>query len=335
MAVVKDDAYGHGLDRIIPVALQSGVKRFAVLDIPTGLHVRELVAQRDVQLFAWLFDHRADFGSAIDANIDLGVSNRQVLDAIAAAGATRAARIHLKIDTGLHRNGCPPELWPDLVAHAVALQDAGVIDVIGIWSHIGEASDEDDAKSRAVFIDACDLAIRAGLNIRQQHLSASAASFDRPDFRFSFSRVGGFSYGVAPGDGIGPADLGLEPVMSATADVINVSSTEGMRVATLDAGFVDGIPDWVVRPGQKLQLPQAGFDVSVRGTRSPVLSVDAQTMTVDVTHIADIAVGDVATIFGSHFNQAPVLQEIADAIGTVGEEIVVRVGPRNEREYVD
>ena len=335
MAVVKDDAYGHGIDRIVPEALAQGITRFAVLDIPTGLRVRALVP-RNVQLFAWLFDHSADFATAIDAGIDLGVSNLLVLSTIAECGAATPARIHLKIDTVLHRNGASVQDWPALVAEAKRLQDLGLIEVVGVWSHIGEASDEEDAKSRRIFENAYNLALGAGLNIVERHLAASAASFDRPDFRYSFARVGGFTYGVAPGDGIGPAQLGLEAVMSARATVVEISrdAQTGAPVATIDAGFVDGIPDWIVRPGRVLNLPQPGFEVLVRGHRAPVLAINAQTSAIDVSAIEGVTVGDEVTLFGSHFVGAPVLQEIADAMGTVGEEIVVRVGPRSPREYL-
>ena len=335
MAVVKDDAYGHGIDGIVPAALAQGISRFAVLDIPTGLRVRAL-APREVQLFAWLFDHTADFESAIEAGIDLGVSNLRVLSSIAQSGATIPARIHLKIDTGLHRNGASVQDWPALIDEAKRLQELGLIDVVGVWSHIGEASDEEDAKSRQTFEQAYDEAVGAGLNIIERHLSASAASFNRPDFRYSFSRVGGFTYGIAPGEGIGPAQLGLEAVMSARATVTEISrdAHNGALIATIDAGFVDGIPDWIVRPERLLNLPQTGFEVLVRGHRAPVLAINAQTIEIDVSRSEGVTVGDEVTIFGSHLKGAPVLQEIADAIGTVGEELVVRVGPRAQREYL-
>jgi alanine racemase len=124
--------------------------------------------------------------------------------------------------------------------------------------------------------------------------------------------------------------------MSARATVTEVlrDAHTGALVATVDAGFVDGIPDWIVRPDRVLNLPQSGFEVLVRGRRAPVLAIEAQTMTIDVSGIDGVSAGDEVTLFGSHLAGAPVLQEIADSIGTVGEEIVVRVGPRSPREYL-
>jgi alanine racemase len=329
MAVVKDDAYGHGLKNIVPAALDSGIRKFGVLDIPTGLAVRQLAGTREAQLFAWLFDSSADFSSAVDARIDLGVSSVAVLDAVASSASHDVARVHLKIDSGLHRNGASPERWGELVKRALHWQSQGRVRVVGVWTHIGEASDAEDDRSRAIFDNAFNLAVDAGLAIEQRHLAASAASFARSEFRYDFARVGGFTYGVAPGDGIGPAQIGLEPVMSATANIVAVDGT----TVQVDAGYLDGIPDWVLGDGQPSSWPVPGFDVSLHGVRCPILKVDAQTLTIDVSALPEPArVGETAVLFGSHLRGEPVLQEWADAIGTVGEEIVVRVGRANVRD---
>jgi alanine racemase len=334
MAVVKDDAYGHGLVSIVPTALEVGITKFAVLDIPTGIRVREICGKHEVQLFAWLFGSTEDFSSAIRAGIDLGVSNVEVLDTVAKNALSQCARVHLKIDSGLHRNGASVDAWPHLVERALYWQGRGNVEVIGVWTHIGEASFEDDARSQLIFDEAYAFAVDAGLDIKQRHLAASAASYERPDFRYDFCRVGGFTYGIAPGDGVGPGDLGLEPAMSAQAFVTEVSTSLDSKTFRIDSGFIDGIPDWVLVDGQKARLPQRGFDVIFQGHRLPIVRVDANSLVIDHsgTELEPI-VGDHVTLFGSHLRGEPVLQEWADAIGTVGEEIVVRVGARNKRDY--
>lgn len=334
MAVVKDDAYGHGLESIIPAALESGISMFAVLDIDTGLRVRSLVTPVDIQLFAWLFRANENFAAAIEANIDLGVSNVSILESIASAAEDRPARVHLKIDSGLHRNGASVQSWPELVASALSWEREGRIIVVGVWTHIGEASDEDDNRSQSIFESAVAYARSAGLDIQQQHLAASAASYARPEFRYDFCRVGGFTYGVAPGDGIGPAELDLEAVMTAKAQVCDVTNFYVDKTFQLEAGFLDGIPDWVLEGGGISQLPQPGFEVLVGSERLAILSVEATRLVIDGSKLDQApTVGQWATLFGSHVRNEPVLQEWADALGTVGEEIVVRVGQRNERFY--
>lgn len=332
MAVVKDDAYGHGIDRIVPEALSAGVERFAVLDIETGLRVREIVP-RDVQLFAWLFGPTDRFREAIDAGIDLGVSNVDVLNAIASQALNEVARVHLKIDSGLHRNGSSVEQWDALIGRALHWQAQSRIRVVGIWTHIGEASDDEDEKSQRIFDAAVVRAEQAGLVIEQRHLAASAASFARADFRYDFCRVGGFTYGIAPGDGIGPEQIGLEAVMSATASVIDDSGVDGPGTVRVDAGYLDGIPDWNVASGHPAGLPARGVDVSFQHSRFAILEVHASYCVIDAGSAPVLRSGSEVTLFGTHLRGEPVLQEWADALGTVGEEIVVRVGPRGHRTY--
>jgi alanine racemase len=345
MAVVKDDAYGHGAPQMVRVARECGVSAFAVLDITTGVSLRASGVLGDAIAFAWLFDAADDFAAAIEHEIDLGVSNVEVLDAIAAAtsfaensghDALRLpARVHLKIDSGLHRNGAAPHEWAALIRRAKHWQDEGCIEVVGVWTHIGEASAEDDDASRNVFESAVDQSRGVGLKPTLRHLAASAASFERADFRYDLARVGGFTYGIGPGSGIGPADLGLEAVMSAHASVVQVDDVDGQSVAVLDCGYLDGLPAWrLASVGSNEKLPKTGYDVVIAGVRCPVLSVDADTMTVALRDtVSPVQVGDEAVVFGSHLRGEPVLQEWADALGTVGEEIVVRVGLRAEREY--
>jgi len=346
MAVVKDDAYGHGAPQLARVARECGISAFAVLDLSTGISLRASGVIGDAIAFAWLFDAADDFASAIEHEIDLGVSNVEVLDAIAAAASLAKnvdhdalpppARVHLKIDSGLHRNGAAPHEWAALITRAKHWQDEGCIAVVGVWTHIGEASAEDDDASRNVFESAVDQARQVGLNPTLRHLAASAASFEHADFRYDLARVGGFTFGIGPGSGIGPAELGLEAVMSAHATVIRVDDVDGQSVAVLDCGYLDGLPAWrvTVDDGSNETWPRTGCDVVFAGVRCPVLSVDADTMTIALRDAAQpVKAGDAVVVFGSHLRGEPVLQEWADALETVGEEIVVRVGSRAEREY--
>ena len=346
MAVVKDDAYGHGAAHMVRAARASGVSAFGVLDIATGVSLRQAGTLGDSLAFAWLFDASDDFPAALEHNVDLGVSNVDVLDAVASAAMVadssregslrRPARVHLKIDSGLHRNGAAPHEWADLVARAKHWQDAGHLEVVGVWTHIGEASADDDDASRDVFDAAIEQAREAGLRPTLRHLAASAASFEREDFRYDLARVGGFTFGIGPGSGIGPADLGLEAVMTVHASVVRVDETAEESFAVLDCGYLDGIPAWLLEAHGEATaaLPRKGFDVVVGGVRCPVVEVTADTMTVALGKTGStVLAGDEVVLFGSHLRGEPVLQEWADALGTVGEEIVVRVGSRAEREY--
>ena len=125
MVMIKGNAYGHGLLPIARTAIGEGITRIGVLEIATGLRLRRAGIGREVSLFAWLLAPGDDYRAAIDSGIELGISDVAQLRAIAASGAHDSAKLHLKIDTGLHRNGVTEEDWPELVREAVALEAAG------------------------------------------------------------------------------------------------------------------------------------------------------------------------------------------------------------------
>ena len=318
MAVVKADAYGHGLVPIARAAVAAGIGWIGTLDIETGLELRRNGIPRDVAVFTWLLAPQEDYAAAIEAELDFGVSSMGQLEAIADAGASVRARVHLKIDTGLHRNGASVEDWPGLVARALALSDS--VELIGVWTHIAEASDADDSVAIERFTAAVDIAEALGATLGVRHLAASAAAFGRADTRFELVRIGAFSYGISPGGGITPSSLGLEPVMTLTAPVTAVRD----GLATVGVGFGDGIPS---AAAGVLQL-------SIGGRLHDIASVQLDCLTVD-TGEALVRSGDTAVLFGGGAYGEPTLQEWADELGTIGEEIVTRLGPDIRRRFFE
>ena len=334
MVMVKANAYGHGLVPVATAAVASGVRLLGVLDAESGLTLRSSGVGGEVRLFAWLFGPEEDYRALVDADIDLGISHLHQLERIARSGAGAPARLHLKIDTGLHRNGASVEEWPGLVARALELQTAGVVELVGGWTHISEASDEDDSIAIDRFRTAIGVAAGLGARFSLLHLAASAAGFARADSRFDAVRVGAFCYGIAPGGGVCPADIGIEPVMTLSAPVVSVTTETTTEITTemtaertreiarVAIGFVDGIP------GQA-----AGrVEIAINGVRFPVVRVGAAFLEADVTGTT-VGSGATAVMFGTGHAGEPTLQEWADALGTIGEELVVRLSPRLQRDY--
>jgi alanine racemase len=334
MAVVKDDAYGHGLDQIVRAARKVGIVSFAVSDLETGIRLREERQLDRERTFAWLIDETDDFAEAIHWDVDLGVSNIGVLDAIAKAGADKPARVHLKIDSGLRRNGASLDQWQDVLSRARHWSDRGRLDVVGIWTHIAETSNADDAAAQAVFEEALAQARASGFTDFQRHFAASGASFDHADFRYDAARVGVYAFGIAPGGEKELAEWDLTAVMSAHATVIDTHNSDSHDVAVLDSGYLHGVPAWQVPSvgSQGSQLPWSGFDVLLNGRRCPIVRVLANETHVLTSRPAKT--GDPAVLFGSHLRGEPRLHEWSDAFGTVGEELSVRMGSFNEREFV-
>jgi alanine racemase len=224
--------------------------------------------------------------------------------------------VHLKVDTGLHRNGVRLEDWGPFIQRAARLSDAGSIDVVGIWSHIAEASDHDDDEARTAFDTAVAQVHEAGLSPQVLHIAASAASFARSEFRYDMVRIGAFCYGIRPSGGPSETDLGIEPIASLEA---TVAAVDGGTV-TIDVGALDGLPS----------LLAGRVRVGTPSGPRRVMSMDAAMV---VESWPGAAVGDTVVVYGPGSSGESSATTLGEAIGTIGEEIAVRVSPLIAREY--
>ncbi len=318
MLAVKADAYGHGMVEVARTALDAGARSLAVLEIPAALALRD--AGFECRLFAWLHGTRSDFAAAVAHRVDLGVSARWQLDRIAESSTPdNPARVHLKIDTGLHRNGALPEQWPELVTAATALEQRGLVIVEGIWSHLADASVEADARAIEAFEAAVSAAAGFGAQPRLLHLAASSAGWREPRARFDAVRFGIAAYGISPFDDATGADLGLRAVMTLECVVDDEAAPAGRR--WISAGYADGVP-----------LNAHGAEVSIGARRCPVERVELDRTLVIAD--ADIAPGAVVTIFGEPASAVPSAEDWARWSETIGDEIVTGVPPRVPRQHL-
>lgn len=317
MLVVKDDAYHHGVAEVVERAVAEGVTWIGALDVATGVEVRR-VAGGDVRVFSWAIADLADVTEALAYDLDLGVGTADLLDDIAAVAHRdgRVARVHLKIDTGLHRNGVRPEAWQAFVERAAALERAGLIVVIGIWSHISEASDADDDDARAAFDAAVERARAVGLAPRKLHLAASAAAFARPEFRYDLVRIGAFAYGIRSADGPSEDTLGITPIGALRAEVVAIAPDD----AVIGVGSAHGLPSSAAKR----------LHVATPQGRAVVTEVGPETLRVKRWN--GVEVGDVVTVFGA--DGADSATDVAERLDTIGEEIVLRLSAEVPRRYV-
>jgi alanine racemase len=313
MVVVKNDAYGHGLVEVARASVDAGVSWIGALDVPTALALRGAGIDAPVRIFAWLIDPSEDLGPAISSSIDLGVSTVAQLDVIAVAPGDAPARVHLKIDTGLHRNGANAEDWPALVAHAVELQRRRDVEIVGLWTHIAEADDDEDSLSIARFDDPI------------RHLAASAAAYARADARFDLVRFGAFTYGLPPGDGPSAHAMGLRPVMTLRARITAIEVLQdGRRRASIELGYADGLS--TLAPGT--------IGVAIHGRRRMLSELEVDRAWIDLGTDTDVDAADVVTLWGDGSAGELTLQEWGDATSTMSEELAVRLSPRIRRLFV-
>ncbi|PZE87333.1 alanine racemase [Curtobacterium sp. MCBD17_032] len=338
MAVMKADAYGHGLEAIALTAVDAGIRWIGVLTVPAALRLRSIGVGEDVRLFTWQHDPDLDFRDAIDSAVDLGVSNVAELQRVVDAVDHRPARVHLGVDSGLHRDGATVGEWPALVEAARDAQRDGRIEVVAAYTHLAESSDEDDAAAVAHFDAMVEQAEDLGLDIRCEHVAASLAGLERKEFRKDMVRMGANLFGIPGADGVSAADLGLTPVMTVTSSVAKtkrVPAGTGVSydytyrtdaettLALVPVGYADGVA----------RAAQGRVEVAVNGTRYPIAGrVAMDQFLVDVGD-DDVRVGDPVTLFGTGEDGEMTVLEWASAIGTIGEEVVCRIGGRVQRVH--
>lgn len=346
MAVVKADAYGHGLLQCSRAARQAGATWLGVAQLAEALTLR--AAGDQGRLLSWLHVPGDDFTGALKADVDLSASAVWAVDEItAAARATgRTARVHLKIDTGLSRNGAGALDWVDLVRHTLSAQTEGALELVGVWSHLACADTPQHPSVRAqadAFADAVAVAEGLGARLEVRHLANSAAVLTNPSTHHDLVRVGLAAYGLSPVPDLGsPADFGLRPVMTLRARlalVKHVPAGAGVSyghtyltpcattVGLVPVGYADGLP----------RAAGGAAPLQVVGRRHVIAGrVCMDQVVVDLgarPDVADLRAGDPVVLFGPGLDGEPTAQEWADAVDTISYEIVARIGSRVPRTY--
>ena len=348
MAVVKADAYGHGLVPVATAMAEAGADAFGVVDLEEARRLREAGIEQSI--LAWIHGADADLDWGVDAGIELGVSAVSTLERIVesvervreagvAAGTPPHAILHLKTDSGLGRGGALGDEWGALVARAAELERARVVAVRGIWTHLANASPEADEAQFAAFDDAIGVARAAGLEPEVEHVSASAAMLAHPAQARGMVRVGLALYGLSPFAEQTSADLGLRPAMEVAGEVVAVkrvpaglgvsyghryTTPRETTLALVPLGYADGLT----------RAATGRAPVTIGDHRYVVAG--AISMDQVVVDVGDdpVAVGDRAVFWGDPATGVPSAQDWADAAGTIPYEIVTRVGPRVRRRYV-
>ncbi|MFD8378953.1 alanine racemase [Streptomyces sp. NPDC059679] len=343
MAVVKSDAYGHGAVPCARAAREAGASWLGTATPEEALALR--AAGDTGRLLCWLWTPGGPWREAIEADVDVSLSGVWALrEAVAAARECgRTARVQLKADTGLGRNGCPPEDWPELVAAARAAEAAGTVTVTGVWSHFA-CADEPGHPSIAAQLEAFRTLLaqaeQAGLRPEVRHIANSPATLTLPESHFDLVRTGIAMYGISPSPEVGhPGDFGLRPVMTLVASLASVKRVPGghgvsyghryitpgpTTLALVPVGYADGIPRHASGTGPVLV---AGKWRTVAGT------VAMDQFVVDLGGDA-AAPGDEAVLFGPGDRGEPTAEDWARAVGSIAYEIVTRISARVPRVYV-
>jgi alanine racemase len=333
MAVVKADAYGHGLVPVARAALEAGAASLGVALLEEAISLRK--AGITAPILAWLVPPGSDFKLAVDNEIELAASSIKALEEIGAVKSTNRPRVHLEVDTGMTRGGFLGE-WGTLDAHHVAK-----IDIVGIFSHFARADEPEEKQNeeqRNRFKEMVATLESFGYTNIVRHLSNSAATLKDKQSRFDMVRVGIAMYGLSPdvkslGDS---ASLGLKPAMQVRAKLHLVKTvpanspvgygatahtTAETKLGIVAMGYADGIP----------RIAQ-GAGVFVDGKRAPIIGrVSMDQFVVDLGADSKATTGDWVIVFGDGATGEYTADDWGLASNSINYEIVTRIGPRVSR----
>jgi len=249
MAVVKADAYGHGLGPIALTALSAGASWLGVAQLAEALTLRALLDEAGVarpveepsgqapRVLSWLLPvmdparaacEDSPLRAALKADLDLSVSTLSQLEALAAAARAQAmtARLHLKVDTGMSRGGAMAEDLPALAAALRRAVDEGAVDVVGLWSHLSRADEPTSGSTEEHLVryrQAERIVCEAGLTPSIHHLAATGGLLWHPEARMDLVRAGIGLYGLSPDPSVTTgAELGLRPAMRLESELVQV-----------------------------------------------------------------------------------------------------------------
>ena len=340
-AVVKADAYGHGARSVARTLLMAGASSLGVALVDEGIELRDDGVDAEILLLSE--SPGTSLRDALDARLTLTVGSLRGAHELVAAGGDRATMpVHVKVDTGMHRQGVATR---DLGAVLAFLGAAGVA-VGGIWTHFpvaDGASDATDAFTRGQ-LDSFLLAVKdAGDSVPADailHAANTAAALSFPEARLDLVRVGLGVYGYLPHpsmqavlDGAGEDEL--RPVMSVKARVSAIRDLPAgarpsygrrrglerpSRVATVPVGYADGYPRAML---------DGGAQVLIRGRRHPLAGVvTMDQLLVDCGEHVDVDVGDEVVLLGVQGAERITADEWAAALGTISWEVLCGIKQR-------
>lgn len=337
MAVVKANAYGHGAPQVARVALENGADMLAVANLAEASQLREAGIRAPILTLSLVPPEQIQLALDLDVRVTVFDRDLAVQTLSALGDDRRKLRVHLKIDTGMHRLGLLPD---EAVALARTLRAARSVQLEGVYTHFAAA--DEDAGYTAVQLETFRRVLDAmradGFTPRFVHAANSPALLEFRDSYFNLVRPGVLLYGLRPMPD-SPNMEAFQPVMRWKTRVAQVKTLPpGNRVgyghayttrreetlAVLPVGYADGLR----------RTPRTWRYVLVHGERAPLVGrVSMEKIIVDVSHIPGVQIGDEAVLLGGQGKQTIDADEIAVWLGSNNYEVVCTIAPRVPRAY--
>jgi alanine racemase len=333
MAVVKADAYGHGLVEVGLAAEKSGADWLGVALLEEAITLRTHGVRAPI--LAWLVPPGSDFRKAVSHDIDIAVSSIKAFTEVATLPGK--PRIHIEVDTGMSRGGFLDE-WKEFLS-----SDFSTVEIVGIFSHFARAdepAEKQNVEQMYRFNQMVSDLASVGIIPEIQHLANSAATLKNSAAHFDLVRTGIAMYGLSPdvktlGDS---GALNLMPAMQLRARLHLVKSVPAntpvgygatahtsmdTKLGIVAMGYADGIP----------RIAQ-GAGVFIDGLRAPIIGrVSMDQFVVDLGPDSTAQSGDWVIVFGDGSKGEYTADDWGTASKSINYEIVTRIGPRVPRIY--
>lgn len=340
MAVVKDNAYGHGAVPVARTALAAGADWLAVSRVEEGVILRQADIPARILVLGYCMPGQA--ATVVRYGLTPTVTTMETAEALADQAAGRLGRplpVQLKVDTGMGRFGLLPE---ETVDFALAVQNLLSLQVEGLFSHLAAADEPDSTFSRQqlrVYQEVVAAVEAAGVQLPLKHLANSAAALTLPDTHYDLVRFGIGMYGL-PSSFESNQPVTLYPAMTlktriARLRILPPGTSVGYGrtyivpaptpIALAPVGYGDGYPRLCSNRGAML----------IRGKRVPIAGrVSMDQTSLDVSGIGQVSQGDDVVVFGRQGEAEITIDEVAGWAETITNEIITRLASRVARVYL-
>ncbi len=339
MAVVKANAYGHGMVELSGEAIRMGAEYLAVARVSEALEIRRSGITHPLLVFEVPPPSMID--PALAEGIELSVSTREGAASISRAasqGGGKAA-VHVKVDTGMGRLGFPDDTAPEDVSSLLRLPH---LELAGVYSHFATSEDPDTSFAMtqlARYNEVIERLRRLGIEVPLRHMANSGAVISLPDARFDMVRPGIMLYGYAPSRSM-PQRHPVTPVMSLVSTISllrsvgkGTSISYGRRffapgkttIATVPIGYSDGYSRLLTNRASAL----------IRGNLHPVVgTICMDHLMIDVGTDPQCQTGDDVTFIGTDGSESITAWDIAETLGTIPYEVTCQISDRVPRLFV-
>ena len=339
-AVVKANAYGHGLIPLIKTFKENGADQFAVAALNEALELRKILPEDDILVLGILPPGSEEI--SVKAGLQHAVSTAEKAEALSEAAQKLhlTAKVHIKLDTGMTRIGFQPD--QESLEEVLAISRLPGIYVEGIFTHFARADEKDLTWAEKQYERYCDFVEKLesrGLVIPCRHVSNSAAIMELPETYNSMVRPGIILYGIYPSGEMNPLSLDIKPVMSLKTRISHIkvlredrqvsyggkyTASAGDRIGTISIGYADG---FTRAQSGKAQVLYRGRRVDIIG------NICMDQCMIDLRDFPDAAVGDEVVLIGKSGSETITADEVGERYGTIGYEVVCAVNRRVPRYY--